>query len=107
MHHGVKTLQFGTALVEGSCHAAHQCGCGVNLFLSGVEVGQIDLYRGITIRMYPNNIGTVQCDLSGGFQIDRRCQHTAVLMIGMVAADFRAAGSRETIVFCHSNFTFK
>ena len=43
--------------------------------------------------MDADDIGAVDSDSRVGCQIYRRCQHVTALMIGMITANFRTAGS--------------
>ena len=100
-HLGVEALELGAALGEGGGHAADEGGGGV--FLLGVdgEVGQVNLHRGVAFGGHGDDAAVIEGHLRHGFQVDGGSQHAAVLVVGVIAADLGAAGSRKMINLRH------
>ena len=65
------------------------------------QIVQINFNRGIALGCDTDNGIGPQCDLRRRFQIDSRGQHAAMLMVGMVAADLRAARRGKAIACLH------
>ena len=97
----VKAVQLTAALRKRRSNAAHERGGRIFFFRVDGQIIQINLDRGIALgRNADDGIGP-QRDLRRRFQIDSRSQHAAVLMVGMVAADLRAARRGKAIACLH------
>ena len=92
---GVEALELCAPLGKGGGHAADQGGGGVLLLGVDGEVGERNLHRRISLGGHGNDAPVIERHLGHGLQVDGGGQDAAVLMIGMVAADFRAARRGE------------
>ena len=72
-------------------HPPHQGGGGLLLLLLGVQGVQLHLHQGPALRLEADGVGAVGGGAGGKIQVHRRGQHPAVLVVGVVAADLRAA----------------
>ena len=98
MNFRIKALKLCTLMGKGRCNTPNQ-GCRAILFiLTDRKIIQLHNDFRIAFGANPDAVGTVQRYFCYGFQIHRGCENAAVLVVGMVAADFRAAGSREHIL---------
>ena len=103
---GIKALELGTVIPEGGSHAANQCRSRTKLFGPDGEIIQVNLECRIALGLNIDTIGTIEPNLCSGFQIHSRCQNTAMLMVGVITADFSSARGRVYIAFFHSDFSF-
>ena len=97
----VKAVQLTAALRKRRSNAAHERGGRIFFFRVDGQIIQIDLDRGIALGRNADDGIRPQRDLRRRFQIDSRSQHAAVLMVGMVAADLRAAWRGKAIACLH------
>ena len=63
------------------------------------QVCQIHFEGRIALRLNQDLVRPVQGHVCNGFQIHRRCENTALLVICMVASDLRSAGGGKLIMF--------
>ena len=98
---GVEALQTAAAPGKRRGDAAHERGRGIFLLRMDGQIVQVYLNRGVALgRDADDGVGP-QRDLRRRLQIDGRGQHAAVLMVGMVAADLRAARRGKVIACLH------
>ena len=72
-------------------HPPHQGGGGLLLLLLGVQGVQLHLHQGPALRLEADGVGAVGGGAGRKIQVHRRGQHPSVLVVGVVAADLRAA----------------
>ena len=72
-------------------HAAHQRRGALLLVLSWTLAVQLHFHHRPAFRLEANGVGAVGSRTGQEVHIHRRSQHAAVLMVGVVAANFRAA----------------
>ena len=88
----IQTGEAGPALLEGLALAAQDGGAGVFLFLAGRQVGQVDDAQVIALALDAQLVQAVGGGGCDHINVDAAGQHTAVLVVGVVAADLGAAG---------------
>ena len=92
---GIKAGQRVTQLRDFRRHPPHQGGGGVLLLFLGGQVVQGDLQHGVALGLDAHHAGTVGGGAGQHIHIHAGTQYPAVLMVGVVAADLRAAGAAE------------
>lgn len=85
-HIGVKALELTSELREPRRYAAHQRRRRVLLLRAHSQLVQRHLTQGIPLRQDADRVPAIFSDRRARIEIDRRRQHTAVLMIGVIAA---------------------
>ena len=91
----VKARQLVSALGERRRHAANQRRSRIPFRFLCVQVAKVNLNRPISLRIDADNVRAVERHLRRRGHIDRRSQYTAVLVVGVVAADLGTAGRRK------------
>ena len=98
---GFKAAQLVPPPGKRRRYAADQRRRGVLLGLSGIQIVQVDLHRLVALGIHADDVRAGQGDLRRGLHVNCCRQHTAVLMVGVVAADLRAAGGGKMIGVSH------
>ena len=88
----VQTRKLCAALTEGFALAAQQGSGGVLLLLAGGQVVKVDNAQVVPLALYAQLVQAVGGGSSNHINIHAAGQHTAVLVVGVVAADLGAAG---------------
>ena len=88
----VQTGQLCAALTEGLALAAQQGSGGVLLLLAGSQVIKVDDAQVVALALYAQLVQAVGGGSSDHVNVHAACQYTAMLVVGMVAADLGAAG---------------
>ena len=88
----VQTGQRCAALTESLALAAQQGSGGVLLLLAGGQVVKVDDAQVIPLALHAQLVQAVGGGSSDHINVHAACQHTAVLVVGVVAADLGAAG---------------
>ena len=88
----VQTGQLCAALTEGLALAAQQGSGGVLLLLAGGQVVKVDDAQVVPLALHAQLVQAVGGGSSDHINIHAACQHTAVLVVGVVATDLGAAG---------------
>ena len=91
----VEARHGAAKLREPRRHAPDQGGGGVDLRFPGCQLGKLHRGHGIPLGEDADGVGTVDSHRRLGVQIDGSGQHSAPLMIGVVAADLRPSGGGE------------
>ena len=93
LHIGIKALYLAAKVSKPGCHTPDQRRGGVDFLGLNLQIGHIHLAHGIPLGLDADHIGTVDPDSRICIQIYRRSQHMTPLMVCMVTANFRTAGS--------------
>ena len=88
----VQTRKLCAALTEGFALAAQQGSGGVLLLLAGGQVVKVDDAQVVPLALHAQLVQAVGGGSSNHINVHAACQHTAMLMVGVVAADLGAAG---------------
>ena len=99
--------ELSPKLDKPACNATDQCSGGVFLILTDSQIIQLNGDRRISIGFDLNGVGLVQPNNCLCFQIHCSCEDTAVLVVGVVAADLRPARSGEMVGLVHINSPFQ
>ena len=94
-HIGVKACRTASQLHQPGRHSPHQRGGAVLLLLPDLQIPQVHLQGGVALRPDPDQVRPVGGGAGQHIQIHTAAQHTAVLVVGVVAADLRPARSAE------------
>ena len=87
----IKALYLTAKLCKPGSNATNQSGGGIDLRSYGFHHGEVNLAHGIALGLDTDLVGAVDAYSCHSIQIDSTGQNAAMLMICMVAADFRAA----------------
>ncbi len=90
---GIEALDLTAQLHEPGRHAPDQSGSGIDLVFHGGQILQIHFTQGVTLGLDADDVGAVGPHRRHGVQIHRAGQDPAPLMVRVVAADLRPAGS--------------
>ena len=88
----VQTRKCCAALTESFAFAAQQGSGGVLLLLAGGQVIKVDDAQVVPLALHAQLVQAVGGGSSNHINVHAACQHTAMLMVGVVAADLGAAG---------------
>ena len=87
--------QIAAQLAHAGGYAPDQRRGGVDLLRLRRQLAERHLRHGVALRQHADNAAVVGRRRRQNVQIHGGCQHTAVLMVRVVAADLRAAGCGE------------
>ena len=88
----VQTGQLCAALTESLALAAQQGSSGVLLLLAGGQVIKVDDAQVVALALHAQLVQAVGGGSSDHINVHTACQHAAMLVVGVVAADLGAAG---------------
>ena len=92
---GVEALQLTALALEPGGYAADEGGGGVALLLPDLQAVQLHNVHGEALALDADDVLPVGSHGGNDIQVDTAGQHQAVLVVGVVAADLRAARRGE------------
>ena len=91
----VKAADFIAVIQKALAHAAHKRRGMAEFRRLYRQIGQIHHIHRVALAFHAHNIVLVFCRRRNRVQIDARREHSAVIMVGVVAADLGSAGGGE------------
>ena len=97
---GIEALHLAAQLMEPGSNAPNQSGGGVDFLCHRLQLVELYHTHGVALGENPDFLRAVAPYCRQCVQIDGGCQHPSPLVVGVVAANFRAAGGGEIALRC-------